>query len=341
MSKKIIIHIGSEKTATTYIQNFLSVNRNTLLKTGVYYPKTSFGEHAQFSLVAALHEIDHGRPLEFSPPGNYTIESEWHPLIDEFNSRSDVHTMLLSAEHFSSRLRDGGLKKLGEILSLMKDASVEILYYFRRQDDYFESWYSTHIKAGGISSLEASYNSLLRNEWFFDNSFIVSKWAEYIRGAKIIVRPYDLVKHNPGVLKDFLNVVGIEYSDEFILPILEKNESWRPEMLALGRFLNKHKTEELGSDRYKILSYINSLAYRNKSTSYQLLSTEKRKEILSMYHDVNLNFYKKAGLSSEVLNQLTSIKENQEILSPDDIEIVDSEVVSIILSMARNMSLNS
>jgi len=138
MSKRLILHIGAEKTATTFIQNYFSVNRENYKEQGMLYPKTSFGEHAQFSLVAALHELDHGFGLEFAPKDReFSIESEWKPLIERLNKQKKFHTVLLSVEHFSSRLKEKGLEKLSELLGELIDYEIEIIHYFRRQDDFF------------------------------------------------------------------------------------------------------------------------------------------------------------------------------------------------------------
>ncbi len=333
MPKKIVLHIGSEKTGTTYLQNFCSLNRDKLLNEGVYYPKTNFGEHAQFSLVAALHELDHGKPLEFSPPGEYTVESEWLPLIKECNTRTDIHTVVLSVEHFSSRLREKGLSELNRLLNLFEGYEVEVLYFFRRQDDYFESWYSTHVKAGGKSSLEEAYNSLLMNRWFYDNAFIISKWEEYINGAKFTIHSYDIVKSKAGVLSEFLSCIGSDGMNDFTHPKLDKNESWNSQMLAFSRMINEIKGQELGVRRYPLLNklYINS-NLSNASNS-RFLTKEKRSQIMSQYMSSNMLICKMAGIDFHEFNGAVSLSKLKEIDNPDDIEFGRDEILDVLFSV--------
>lgn len=43
MSKKLILHIGTEKTGTTSIQKFLNLNKDELLNEGIFYPMGTCG----------------------------------------------------------------------------------------------------------------------------------------------------------------------------------------------------------------------------------------------------------------------------------------------------------
>ena len=76
--KKLILHIGFEKTGTTYLQRFCKINREQLERQNIIYPKVGFSPLAQFSLVAPFHPIDNnGMRLEFAPEREYSIEGEW------------------------------------------------------------------------------------------------------------------------------------------------------------------------------------------------------------------------------------------------------------------------
>lgn len=50
---KCFLHIGTEKTATTTIQSFLSLNRKRLREYGYFYPESiGFLNHSSLSIAA-------------------------------------------------------------------------------------------------------------------------------------------------------------------------------------------------------------------------------------------------------------------------------------------------
>ena len=66
--KKCILHIGTEKTGTTAIQEYLKSNRDALAKQGFYHPIAADTEHSsQWEFVAIVHHApwtqDTGREL--------------------------------------------------------------------------------------------------------------------------------------------------------------------------------------------------------------------------------------------------------------------------------------
>ena len=66
--KKCILHIGTEKTGSTTIQEYLKSNRDALAKHGAYHPIAADTEHSsQWEFVAVVHHApwtqDTGREL--------------------------------------------------------------------------------------------------------------------------------------------------------------------------------------------------------------------------------------------------------------------------------------
>ena len=54
IKKKIFIHIGHGKTATTYLQSCLALNRDKLLGFGIDYPEFSSFEKAKRGEISSL-----------------------------------------------------------------------------------------------------------------------------------------------------------------------------------------------------------------------------------------------------------------------------------------------
>lgn len=335
--KKIILHIGSEKTGTTYLQNLLSANRDILLKSGIYYPEIGFSKTAHFSLVAALHEVDHGIPLEFAPQDKtYTIESEWMPLINELNSQKKAHTVILSAEHFSSRLRQKGLEKLKEILSQLNGYEISIIYYARSEDDFFESWYSTFIKAGGKESIESTYQKLRYNKWMFDHHFILKLWSEFLPEAQIHAISYDEEKQNGTLLSRFKQLVGIPENLPLLIPQnIDTNCAWSAEMIAFARAVNIQLADVLGNKRYMLLEKIaSSQIFVGDSGKRHLLEPWKREDLISTYKESRSNLIE-FGLT---LSEKQINKSSQDFTCPDNISLSPQFIMDKFFSYVDKVS---
>ncbi|WP_430459483.1 hypothetical protein ACQUQU_09715 [Thalassolituus sp. LLYu03] len=331
MCKRVVLHIGSEKTATTFMQHFFSVNRDQLLRDGVYYPTSAFSKHAQFSLVSPLCELDSGRPLEFIPkdiPCDFNFE--WTPLIREFNERSDFHTMLLSVEHFSSRLKHNGLAKLAELLGSLNADHIDIVYYFRRQDSYFQSSYSTYVKSGGTKSVADMYKSLISNQWFFDSNFLIEQWKKHMPSARYFVRSYELAVRGSGILADFAAATGLEFGDAYVTPELDRNESWSPSMLSFARYVNEHISDRLGSDRYRLLQSFYLRSGIKKEKVKNILPLSDRHHIMERYEESNRRLCQLYGLD---FDGLFSLSEDDGYRCPDNIRFSQSELYELILSL--------
>ncbi|SFD01505.1 hypothetical protein SAMN04487968_1219 [Nocardioides terrae] len=56
MARRVLLHIGTPKTATTYLQDILFRNRDVLAKHGVHYPVASFDDHFRAALDLTRRE---------------------------------------------------------------------------------------------------------------------------------------------------------------------------------------------------------------------------------------------------------------------------------------------
>lgn len=331
MSRRMILHIGAEKTATTYLQNFFSVNREAFEAHGLLYPRTRFAPHSQISLVAALHELDHGAGLEFGPRDvEFTVESEWMPLIESLNRQDRFDRVLLSVELFSSRLRSAGLAKLAELMSMLEGYDVQIVYYFRRQDAFFQSWYSTHVKAGGTRTLGKAFETHLNNRWFLDSYFLLTEWRNHFSRARFVVRPYDHVVKVSDVLQDFLASIGVDAPGDLAYPELDRNVSWGPAMLAFARYVNEQFGAELGDRRYPLLRAIAERGSLPRAATGNLLSLADRDRLMARYEQSNRNLCKEHGFDYDAI---FAGNLGEEHVDPDSIELSRRELASLVLSL--------
>lgn len=141
---RVLLHIGGEKTGSTYLQHWLHRNSRRLLERhGVLYPTRGPAclRRAHFPLAAALLPP---QARDFAPGLAASAES----LVDDLKRqlhRSGAHTLLLSAEHFASRLDLPALRRLRQLLGT---DDVRIALYARRQDEIALSRFGTDLRNG-------------------------------------------------------------------------------------------------------------------------------------------------------------------------------------------------
>ena len=170
MSKvaRIHVHIGLEKTGTTYLQNALGENSMKLSKAGWYYPKMlgSWNHHALPVLVLGsenlqdIHHIYGGENIDFEQ-----LKQQIRYCLEE-RPRNNQQIILCS-EHLSSRLRDESqLQELRDFLNEIGE-DVTISLFIRRQDKMMEATYSTAIKTGAkapvVNSININFKSIFIN----------------------------------------------------------------------------------------------------------------------------------------------------------------------------------
>lgn len=238
---KLIIHIGTPKTGTTALQQFLHANRGPLATCGFHYATPPHGlQHSTF--VANSLNVGESRSV--------------HAFLakhTEIARRNRAHTLLISAENFYAMSvlasmprkevcanaveRDHALIETLESLMPEGIAAVQIVCYFRRPDRYAESLYSQHVKRGitfdGIFDefLPIIKPSLLYNTY-------MGLWSDVFDEKNCFVRLYESVRGD--IVADFLlNVMNVNDIGQFSYIHGQANERIGRDLLEFKRIINK------------------------------------------------------------------------------------------------------
>lgn len=255
--RRILLHIGTEKTGTSSIQHFLSKNRAALAAEGFVYPRfTGADGGSQWGVVAAVLK----RPWETEIGARLGIGDEaeadayrqqlLESIDGELLACPGCHTLILSSEHFHSQLRTAaGLRVLKSLLGRWSD-NVHILVYFRRQDRVAVSLYSTKLKTG---QAEPRVFSPVKNDslpYYYDYERIYANWAEVFGEGAVQVGLFER-QHLAGgdLLTDFCGRAGIDENGKFrpgrvnqslseagVQMLLELNRQWPKEPLSGPNF---------------------------------------------------------------------------------------------------------
>lgn len=245
---KLILHVGTHKTATTSLQTFFAKNAKALMKQGIAVPRmvkypvvrgsfASRNRNAHFLMYASVFDY---RPQERLDEVAECVMKDFEIFV-KAAARHD--TILLSDE----RLWFEGTSNPGyweTLLGLVKAAgidSVQLVVYLRRQDQFASSLWRQHIKWHE----RCSFKSYLRRE-------NVRMALDYEKGLKdaeavfgegsVIVRAFDRAAFRGGdIYHDFCDAIGLEWDDEFVIPAEELNSNLTNVVAEIKRQVNTNE----------------------------------------------------------------------------------------------------
>lgn len=206
--RTIYIHIGTEKTGTTSVQSFLTKNADKLSAAGVWYPADQAapycGRNGHFPIVASLV----GGWVDFVSPAKSAAKDECLPKFLEDCRLRPEKTVVISAEHFSSRLHDSEtLATFRRQLLGVFDRAV-VIVYVRNQVSLAPSSYSTSVRCGRASRLDL--DEITPANPYFNALSILDLWASVFGRDNIIAREFEACAlRNGDICQDFLGVLGV------------------------------------------------------------------------------------------------------------------------------------
>lgn len=213
---KIILHIGVEKTGTTSIQRFLSMNSKMLnLHQMLYYGGRLFQNLNQCSEVVAASVEEPGAHLVQLRTGGFSefrraVCSEINQVL-ELAEKQNCNQVIFSSEHMSSRMR---IKREVELLRDLfpSNAEIEIVIYLRRQDRLYLGTLAEGIKAGATISQPIDKEIILSKGFYsrnyYDYELLLNLWASVFDENIIRVfcfEPVELKRND--IVHDFMTRV--------------------------------------------------------------------------------------------------------------------------------------
>ena len=242
----LVLHIGTEKTGTTSIQEFLKKNIVRLRDNGVYVPRSpmvGYGNHRWIPLIANNEDftddfviIQNFKSLE---DRKEKISEKRIELIDECrNAAASCKTLIFTSEHFQSRLRT--IEEIQRLKSLVEElaSSIRILIYIRDPLKAAVSRLSTALKCGGtpVGLPSPQAQSI---EKLYNYAQIIARWQVCFPDAEIIVRRFERSFLEKGdVVIDFCSQVIDEFSEDEYELLKPSNQTLSLSGMALLRKLN-------------------------------------------------------------------------------------------------------
>lgn len=247
----VVLHIGTDKTGTTSLQQLLRLNRAALLEHGVLYPRSPGRvRHVELGLYARSDEA-------------LLKARDWlrgdHPSPDVFRRRLRRRLTREITESGASRvvLSDEALFRLqSDFIERLRDltngsASLRIVVYLRRQDEHLVSSYQQAVKVGETRRLDEWARQIFPRR--YDYAARLRDWQSALEPEKVVVRPFERERFPGGSLaQDFLDAAGVAVPVDRLRPVAARNESLGAEAVELLRILNLHQVEHHGLQPWQI-----------------------------------------------------------------------------------------
>ncbi len=176
---RVTFHIGAEKTGTTSFQRFCWENRAELLGQGLLYPTASFA----FGKMSRNHAPLVASYLTGAVTPDYSVAKIWrtreetlNSLFAEIDRTAAAHSVLLSAEHFSSRFGAHQIEQLAVDFARFRP---KIVILFRSHLEWLYSLYSTSVRNGSCLRYDDLVQHLLPPRGLIvAYRLIVEQWAK-------------------------------------------------------------------------------------------------------------------------------------------------------------------
>ena len=206
---KVLLHIGTDKTGSTAIQQHLYVNRQWLLARGVYVPLTGLGK-------------DNGHQMLL----NTMADEQMSCMADELaTAEADGFTYAIISWEGMRWFKPRQIKRL---IKMLHSDNLWVLVYLREQADIIQSGYLQKLKKnrstikisdfhGGLWTL-SRFSALLNcYSPMWNYARLVQTWTRFLADGHMLVREFDKQRLvNGSVVDDFLSVLGHFPDDEFV-----------------------------------------------------------------------------------------------------------------------------
>ncbi|MGC9371136.1 MAG: hypothetical protein ACP5DX_16495 [Paracoccaceae bacterium] len=272
---KLVCHIGSPKTASTFLQNTLALNPDWLRAHGVMYPDLLAPDANHITLFYAAANYIHDFARGY---GLHTQED-----VDKFRDRlsetiarqvaeapEGVHTMVMSSENLVANLRGRvGVQNLAELLRPHFD-DIRIVIYLRRQDDAILSMYGEFMRRGFS---DATFEQFMERVLgggpvmpYLAYEDLLKQWIAVFGRKAITVRLFDRKRMRGGdILSDFMAQVLGEVPQDIagLTPSQEDNIGLSAPALEFLRRMQPHlpfiKDGKVNPVRARLQKRINEL----------------------------------------------------------------------------------
>ena len=230
--KRIFLHIGTHKTATTTIQKGCGENSSALLSAGWFYPTTGMymlGQHNIAWEMASGHEQPWNQInywVQFRP------ECGGIDALKEEIDASSAENIILSSEDFDG-LRTERIQLLADKLSTY---NVEVIVYLREQASLLQSAWAQFVKSGFITIDFAGFlddrlgKSSEKLRYFGAYDLFLQPWMDAFGSEHVHPKRFSRDAFRGNIFHDFLLECKVPDVEQYTIP---ENQNVSPGLKCL------------------------------------------------------------------------------------------------------------
>ncbi|MEO0461007.1 MAG: hypothetical protein AAF219_09190 [Myxococcota bacterium] len=281
MKRKLFLHIGPGKTGTSAIQAGLKAHADFLLTRGLSVATAPDDLAGVSNSLSDVHLVEEARAELSAWVRNSTAEQ-----------------LVFSSEYlfpfvFQSELSAQRLSNLVEGV----DADLCLVFYARRQDYYLESLYQQSVKRKRSRTL--SFESFVQEFGFSLNWInVADSFQRALPDAEITVRPFEISTiGGRDILRDFLEALGFT---ELPIEVASKrtNLGYTPYAVFMAETVVPQLSNSDAKRFHRIIDRVHPVERNLRPSSYGLMESVRRSELLKYYRDSNRELFERFGWNS-------------------------------------------
>jgi hypothetical protein len=220
-AERIVLHIGTHKTGSTSLQQFLrDHDRDLLARVGAHYPEGLVlpASHAELPLLAVRRERDWPARLRLPETRDVRWLAAARAHVDAQLREAPRPMLVLSHEDLSYVRFDDELELLRDLLG---DLPVDVVVFLRGAEAFLSS-YRAQLEATGFppSADPTSFAYVEADSWLVDFDALIAGYRRTFGETNVKVIDYDAMLARDGsVIPSFVELLGIAPSS---LPSLER-----------------------------------------------------------------------------------------------------------------------
>lgn len=263
--RRLIIHIGRQKSGTSALQYFLNQNESFLKNESVIYPQSGReGKIAHHHIAILMKEEKYSE-----------IKSILNLILEE---TSTFNTVIISSEAFQNVIN---LYPLEQIIRYFNQ--VQVICYLRESLSYLLSAYKQKVQAQNYTD---SIDTFLKSARL-DYKRLVNRWQQL--DENIIVRLYEkqsLINQN--IIDDFFDCLNLNLPSEISRHTIAKNTSLGSSLVL-----------------YKLIRNKLNLAERKEYQNLEKIAGEKKAEQAELFIPAHLqNKFREKDKNNDYLKEL-------------------------------------
>jgi hypothetical protein len=284
----LYLHIGTPKTGSSAIQDFLAENTRQLQKEGYVFP--DFG--VRYYKVRAGRNGRWLRCLE-TEEERETWEKNFRTLSDLSEKYKGIILTDESLWTWSYEDEQGITAFWQKIAGRFRemDADLKVIVYLRRQDQFLYSFWGQKVKSAEKRTFRSYMEKTGEARLHLDFYSQLERIAAVVGRENIIVRTYDRSRWTGSdtIQSEFLQLCGLQINDSYVYPTGQINPSLSDSVLEAKRLLNRwpeFRDRMNYTNRYLKIAQ-KKLKEEGKLKNRNFFPNEERKDFLRLYDRSN------------------------------------------------------